>query len=340
MDRFDTSRPAIAAVAPQSKKPQTWRPWLLVGVLLCLIATTFQLYQLTTPPTASWSSTTLTITPGSGVRTIAAQLYAEELIRSPLLFTLYVRWQHGDTPRLRAGHYEISEPLPIPQLVDLLSDAQDGIQLVRITLVEGQSVRRFAETLADSLPDFDTTEFIDLAVPLEGSLFPDTYYVPPDYAPSQLVELLSNTYKTRIAEFAVDIEDHALTEYEILILASIIEREANTPESKRFVSGILQNRLSINMPLQADASIEYVLDKPLSELTPSDLEIDSPYNTYLNAGLPPTPINNPGLNSIRAVLEPEETDYLFYITAPDGTFHYAEDFDTHRLNIQRYLRAR
>jgi UPF0755 protein len=121
-------------------------------------------------------------------------------------------------------------------------------------------------------------------------------------------------------------------------LASIIEREANSPESMKMVSGILQNRLTIDMPLQADASIEYILDKPLNALLPEDLKIDSPYNTYLNRGLPPTPIGNPGLTAIEAVLEPTLSKYLFYITDETGEFHYAEDFDQHRANIQRYLR--
>ena len=92
------------------------------------------------------------------------------------------------------------------------------------------------------------------------------------------------------------------------------------------------------MPLQADASIEYVLDKPLNELTADDLKIESPYNTYLNQGLPPTPIGNPGLEAILAVLEPAQTDDLFYITGNDGEFYYAKTFDEHRLNIARYLK--
>jgi len=133
------------------------------------------------------------------------------------------------------------------------------------------------------------------------------------------------------------------TEAEILILASILEREANSPESMGIVSGILQNRLAINMPLQADATIEYVLETPLGELPPGQLaaelrELDSPYNSYLNLGLPPTPIGNPGLTAIKAVLNPVETDYFYYVTDADGAFYYAETYDQHLQNIERYLR--
>ena len=123
---------------------------------------------------------------------------------------------------------------------------------------------------------------------------------------------------------------------QILILASILEREANTPESKGLVSSVLQNRIAVGMPLQADASIEYS-DKPW-ELTPDDLKIDSPYNTYTNPGLPPTPIGNPGLTAIEAVLSPTQSPYFFYITGKDGEFYYAETYDEHLLNIERYLR--
>jgi UPF0755 protein len=131
---------------------------------------------------------------------------------------------------------------------------------------------------------------------------------------------------------------HSLSYDEILVLASILEREANSEASMKIVSGILQRRLAEGMPLQADASIEYVLNKPLKELTPDDLKIDSPYNTYTNRGLPPTPIGNPGRTAILAVLEPTDTEYIFYITDEEGEFHYAKTYDEHLDNIERYLR--
>jgi len=124
----------------------------------------------------------------------------------------------------------------------------------------------------------------------------------------------------------------------VINMASLLEREANTEESMKMVSGILQNRLAEGMRLQADASLEYVLNRPLGTLTAEDLEIDSPYNTYRYDGLPPTPIGNPGLTSIMAVLEPTPSDYFYYLTDEDGEFHYAKTFDEHRANIKRYLR--
>jgi len=139
------------------------------------------------------------------------------------------------------------------------------------------------------------------------------------------------------------IELSPLSEYEALILASIIEREANDEESMKMVSGILQNRLKIGMALQADASIEYTIGTPLNELPPGQLaselrETESPYNTYLNTGLTPTPIGNPGLMAIKAALNPTPSDNFFYITGNDGEFYYAETLKGHNQNIARYLR--
>jgi UPF0755 protein len=150
--------------------------------------------------------------------------------------------------------------------------------------------------------------------------------------------LLRRSFDEAIVPLESAIESSDFSLEQILILASIIEREANTPESMRLVSSVFQNRIAIGMPLQADASIEYILDKPLNELTATDLDIDSPYNTYVNPGLPPTPIGNPGLQAIEAVLFPAESSFIFYITDNNGEFHFAETYEQHLRNIDQYLR--
>ena len=128
-----------------------------------------------------------------------------------------------------------------------------------------------------------------------------------------------------------------LTFEEVIVLASILEREARSEESMRMVAGILLKRMEIDMPLQVDAPFEYFISKSSAFLTYSDLALESPYNTYLNTGLPPTPIANPGLKSIRAVLNPIESDYLFYLTAPGGEFHYSRTYEEHKYKKDLYL---
>jgi UPF0755 protein len=209
--------------------------------------------------------------------------------------------------------------------------------LVRFTHREGERVTQIADTAEQILTSFDRTTFLRLAKPLEGKLFPDTYFIPPDFTAAQLVTTLQEAYEKNVAPLRPAMVLTEQTEEEVIILASIIEREANSPISMRLVSGILQNRLRLGMALQVDASIEYILNKPLKELTPLDLKIDSPYNTYSHNGLPPTAIGNPGLTAITSVLEPTVSDYLYYITGSNGDFHYAKTFEEHKVNVAKYL---
>jgi UPF0755 protein len=196
---------------------------------------------------------------------------------------------------------------------------------------------------ADALPALDVTTYIELAQKLEGTLFPETYYVPSDFTANDLVALQRITFTEQLQALQPTIASSTLSQADILTLASIVEREANDETSMKMVAGIFRNRLAIGMALQADASIEYVLDTPLNELPPGQLSIelretDSPYNTYLYPGLPPTPIGNPGLQSIDAVLNPTTSEYLYYITGNDGEFYYATTLEEHNQNIARYLR--
>jgi UPF0755 protein len=224
------------------------------------------------------------------------------------------------------------------QVAERLTEGDFGNNLIRLTHIEGEPVSTLAVRAAEILSGFSGEEFTTIARPYEGKLFPETYFIPPTYTEQELLDLMLQTFETSVAPLQEQIDASELSLDEILILASIIEREANTVESMGLVSSVLQNRLESDMLLQADASIEYVLDKPLSELTPEDLEIDSPYNTYRYTGLPPTPIGNPGLDAIAAVLEPTPSDYYYYITDAEGVFHFAETYEEHLRNIEQYLR--
>ncbi len=277
------------------------------------------------------------ISEGESAREITTALAKEGYAHSEFILYLELMLKH-DPASIKAGTYTFPEPLSIKELAAKITAGDVMSDLVRFTHIEGERAELLASRAAEVLPNFKANEFLTLALPEEGKLFPDTYLVPKDYTAAELFTLLRDTFTIRTEPLSVQITAHKLTLDEIIILASIIEREANSLESMRTVSGILQNRLEIGMALQVDASMEYVLNKPLQELTPEDLTVDSPYNTYLNNGLPPTPIGNPGLEAISAVLTPIPSDYLFYITGNDGQFYYAETFAKHRQNIERYLR--
>ncbi len=274
---------------------------------------------------------------GLSASNIADELYRSGVVRSgTALYLVLVALQKDES--VKAGTYVFTEPLSLFEVANRITESVPPDTLTVLTFPEGFSVKEYAEIAAKTLRNFNAEEFIFLTSPYEGFLFPETYHVPVDYSPLELFELLGKTYEEKTDALQNAIDGSELTEKEIVTLASLVEREANTKESMALVAGILLRRLEIGMALQVDASMEYVLQKPLQELTPEDLQIDSPYNTYLYPGLPPTPIGNPGLQSITAVLNPIKTDYLYYLTDEEGNFHYAKTFDEHKNNIARYLR--
>ncbi|MCB9815579.1 endolytic transglycosylase MltG [Candidatus Nomurabacteria bacterium] len=285
------------------------------------------------------SNQPITIEQGTDVRQITQILESFGVVRSKhlLYYTLVLFY---DPTTIKASTYIFESPITTREVAKRLAEGDFDTDLIRFTHYEGERFTQLASRAEKILFEFSAEDFIKVAKEqdLEGKLFPETYFVPATFNEEDLLELLTKTFNEEIEKLSDQINTHQLSLDEILVLASIIEREANSPESMRLVSSVLQNRMEIGMALQADASIEYILDKPLAELTPDDLEIDSPYNTYLYPGLPPTPIGNPGLDAIMAVLEPAPSEYFYYITDDDGEFHYSKTYSEHLRNIEMYLR--
>lgn len=312
--------------------------WVVVTSLIAL----WYIMELAESPNDFPIDTPIVIEQGSDVRMIARQLADSNVVHSADLLYFVLVFAH-DPANIKASTYVFDKPIDVFAVATRLTEGDFDTDLVRFTHIEGERAELLAKRAAEVLPQFNEEAFIATALPLEGRLFPDTYFVPETYTDGDMIELLTETYIEKTEPLAEQIALSNFTEDEILILASIVEREANTPESKRYVAGIFQNRLAIGMALQADASIEYVIETPLNELPAGQLaselrEIDSPYNTYLYPGLPPTPIGNPGLEAITAVLQPIESEYMYYITGSDGKFYYAETYEQHLANIERHLR--
>jgi UPF0755 protein len=295
------------------------------------------LLRYTPAPTSFPVGTPITITEGSSISEIVRTFSEAEVVRSSLLLYVIILTKY-EPKDIKASEYVFDKPYNVFEIADKLANGDFTSNLVRVTHREGERVTELATVVHAALPTITEADFIAAALPYEGKLFPETYFLPPHFTPSDVVKTLTDKYEEYMTTRRAAVAATGMSESDVIVLASIIEREANDPESMGMVSGILQNRLRDGMPLQADASIEYVLDKPLDELTPDDLKIDSPYNTYLNKGLPPTPIGNPGAASIDAVLEPTPSDYYFYITGNDGVFYYATTYEDHKRNIARYLR--
>jgi UPF0755 protein len=340
--------PSEFEVTPQPVKKAPVSFYLKLIFLTCIVTLAgglfsgWILYDLNLPTADFPVNEPVSIAPGTPVRTITQQLEAQGVVKSQQLLYYVLVFLH-EPADLKASTYMFDEPLDTLAVAKRLTEGDFDTDLIRFTHIEGETAAALAERASAVLPEFDKAVFAAEANQYEGWLYPETYFVPATFTATQLIALMRETYKETTEPLREQITANALTEQQVLILASILEREANSPESMSIVSGILQNRLAIEMPLQADATIEYVLETPLGELPPGQLatelrELDSPYNTYLYVGLPPTPIGNPGLDAINAVLNPTETEYFYYVTGNDGEFYYSQTYDQHLQNIERYLR--
>lgn len=317
--------------------PKRWGFGVVLITILFLAATYFYFHYLKEAPQDFPINQQFVIEPGTSIKEVAGMAKEAHLVKSEILLYLYLITTFRNTPP-QASTYIFDKPLNSYEVADSFAKGDHDSNLISLTIPEGASLKDIAKIASSLLPQFNTEAFFKIAVGQEGYLFPETYFVPATYTEEDLYKLLNDTFSEKVQTLEPALSNHNLTLTEIVILASIIEREANSIESMKMVSGILQERLRIGMALQVDASMEYVLEKPLSELSAEDLKMESPYNTYLNPGLPPTPIGNPGLNSLKAVLEPTMSDYMFYITGNDGKFYYARTFEEHKNNIARYLR--
>lgn len=203
--------------------------------------------------------------------------------------------------------------------------------------MEGLTVIDIAELLEKKFFEFDSGRFIELATSSEGYLFPDTYSFLPNIKEDQVFEELRDAFDKKISSIQEEVDDSEHTLEDIVIMASIIEKEAWKEKDRRLISGVLWNRIDIGMPLQVDATFLYINGKNTYNLTYDDLAIDSPYNTYKYKGLPITPICNPSLSSLKAAVSPDESEYLFYMADRVGNTYYAFNFEGHKQNRRLHL---
>lgn len=296
--------------------------------------------------------TEFVITSGQRVYEIADNLKKSRLINSPTAFKIYVKLNNLST-KLQAGYYRIPRDLSLKDLVYIL---QHGKFDLKLTFPEGWRREEMAYYAAKQLGrDSFYQEFLKESENSEGYLFPETYVVPRDITAKELVAVMRQTFDKKYAGASLSVGDkNRLTQKEIIIIASILEREASRDEDRPIIAGILLKRLKSGWPLEADATVQYAQASRLlptitfaklenfgfwsKEITIDALKTDSAYNTRLHKGLPPSAICNPGLASIQSVFKSVETPYWFYLTGTDGVTRYAASLAEHNTNIDRYLR--
>ncbi|MBI5127694.1 endolytic transglycosylase MltG [Candidatus Roizmanbacteria bacterium] len=310
-------------------------------ILLFLGLFAYLFYRQGTLPFNKTDSSTkiFVISPGDPLQKIVDNLDKEDLIRSKLVFYLAVK-QLGLERSIQAGDFRLS---PSMNAYEIAKNLTHGTLDVWVTLIEGTRKEEMAQIIGNRL-EIPEVEFIQNAE--EGYLFPDTYLMPKDATAGSVISILKNNYEQKFTE---DMKQKAnlkgLSEKEVLTLASIVEKEAKHEADKKIVAGILLKRLDADWPLQVDATIQYALGYQAGEkswwkkvLSFDDLEIDSPFNSYKNKGLPPTPISNPGLTSITAVVEADRnTPYWYYMSDKNTNMHYEKTIEEHNENIKKYL---
>ena len=292
----------------------------------------------------------ISISKGSTLIDISAELYNKKVIKNRSSFILAVKML-GYEKDIPAGKFNIDNVSTNYSLVNKLINSVNISK--KVTILEGWSIDEIAEKLHSSLK-IDKKSFLDASknkalldkwdiksTSFEGYLFPNTYQFAEDVSPIKIIDKMVSEYKKNVTKKMYDrMSKINLSENEVLTLASIIEGEAIYDSERPTISGVYHNRLKKGMRLQADPTIQYIIDDSPRRLLNKDLKLKSPYNTYLNHGLPPGPINNPGLESIKAALYPEEIDFLYFVAKGDGYHTFSKTEKEHNKAKRAFQKVR
>ncbi|ANE48927.1 aminodeoxychorismate lyase [Paenibacillus swuensis] len=338
-----------------------WLIGLLIGVIVLAAAVYGYVSNGLSPAAKSNEEVKITIEQGMGSRAISDTLEKQGLIRNADLFLVYLKYRNEGS-KFKAGTYAFKPGVSLDQIIDRINRG-DTVkeETTRFTIPEGYTLRQIADKLAlegiadrkvfleaAKNPDAIAPELAQtipkgavLKFPMEGYLFPETYEFKKGSTEQDILVRMTQELKSKLEQLPADWETtmkdkRKLTFHEMLTVASLVEREVIADQERPLVAGVIYNRLADEMRLQIDATVQYLFDKPKARLLYKDLELESVYNTYLHSGLPPGPIANPSLASIKAAIYPEPSKFLFYVTKKDGTrtHLFAETFKQHQKNIE------
>ena len=267
------------------------------------------------PPFDFPVGTTIKIEPKSSLRGVSLKLKQGKIIRSRLAFEAFVILL-GREKRIISTNYYFANKLPVYSIARRISKGEHNMAPVSVTIPEGFDRNQIGDTFALSLPNFNKENFLTQTKELEGYLFPDTYFFLTTDNEVDVINSMRANFTKKITPLLPEIKASHKTEKDIIIMASIIEREAKGDNDRGIIAGILWRRISIGMALQVDAAME----------------------TYKTRGLPKAPIGNPGMESIVASIHPQKSAYLYYLHDKEGVIHYAKSFSEHRMNVEKYLK--
>lgn len=304
---------------------------LVLSALLIVSA----LYFASTPPALFPKDSVVTISEGQTLKDIASMLSTKGYIKSKFLFVSMVTGMGGERS-ISPGDYYFESPVSVMTISFQIAHGIHNVNQIKITIPEGQNNSEVANTISEKLPEFDVSNFLSQAKFSEGYLFPETYYFYASATIEDVISSMKQMFKRKTDGLFDNMSESEIKK--VLTLASLVEREAQGTDDRALIAGILTKRLSLKMPLQVDATVAYANGVEEKDLVKSHFKLESPYNTYVVLGLPPSPIANPGLPAIQAALNPAQTSYLYYLHDKRGNIHYGKTYKEHLANIARYLR--
>lgn len=319
---------------------------LLFIVLSVLLALGFALAALYLPPLQKAQNIEIKVERGEPFASVVHKLKERGALPNDRLFSLWARLWKLDT-KIHWGFYRFELPLAPAALLDQMVVGK-GL-FYRVTIPEGLTLREIADVLQEAGIANKERLLAEAADPnllselgfeetgIEGYLFPDTYYFPPSVTESEIliamVEQFHAVFDPMMRRYAQEPE---LTPHELLTLASVIEKETGDATERPLVSAVFHNRLKLKMPLQSDPTVIYGMETPSNNITRKDLKSRSPYNTYRVKGLPPGPICNPGLASLKAALFPAAAPYLYFVSKNDGSHFFSVNLKDHNEAVRQY----
>ena len=309
-------------------------PLLYVGGSLAIMVSLYALFI--SGPSDFPHGAYINIPQGGSLNSSAHILQEKHIIRSTLIFKLVVFVLSGER-HVVAGEYFFPAKSNVIAIAMRLRSGDYKVEPARVRVPEGATVSDITKLLAEHVPDFDLVSFETETHDKEGYLFPDTYFFMPGQGTQAILGAFENNFNTHIAKIQSYIDTFGKPLSDVIIMASLLEREAPNINDRRVIAGILWKRIKLGMPLQVDAVFPYIIGKNSFTLTTADLKTNSPYNTYTHKGLPPGAIANPGSDAILAAVTPIQTNYLYYLSDLHGNIHYSATYDQHLAAKYKYL---
>ena len=315
---------------------------IIILLILCGLLSLYFYFNL--PVNSGKGSAVFQVAKGETVRSVAVNLMEDGFIRSDHFFIALMKL-NKKTRSIKAGEYELDFEMKNTQILDVLS--KGIVVTVKYTIPEGYNLKHIAQHL-ESQGIVDSESFLSACsdktmldkykIPFEtaeGFLFPDTYIIAKGLDGAQIAEIM-------IKKFFENLHDIPYVDYtpeeliKTVIIASIVEKEAQLEEERAIIAAVFYNRLNKGKRLESCATVQYVLGKTKERLLFSDLKTESPYNTYLHTGLPPGPIANPGADSLKAAVSPADVDYLFFVSKNDGSHYFSSTYNEHLKAIKKF----